>query len=109
MEFSVRGRRRSNIFTPTSAIRRAAWCELPLLVAAEVTHPTRAISGGTPRRLSSHRNRRSRRRQRNLRGNFGFGGLAHVPLTHPIALCALDQIEMDVRFMLRIRARAEDR
>ena len=40
-------------------------------------------------------------------GNFGFGGLAHVPLAHPVALCALDQIEMDVRFMLRIRAGAE--
>src|SRR5262249_52762882 len=44
-------------------------------------------------------------RQRNPGSNIGFGHFAYIPLAQAETLTALDQIEMDVRFMIAVGSR----
>src|SRR5690348_213674 len=49
------------------------------------------------------------RRQWNLGGNIGRNRLAHIPLTHAIAPPSFDQIEMNVSFVIGVRAGTKHR
>ena len=54
------------------------------------------------------RNDRPRYWQRNLRRNFGGWWYTHVPLAHAIAMLALGEIKVNMRFMVAVGTGTED-
>jgi len=48
---------------------------------------------------------RPRRRQWNTRSNFGGYGLPYIPLAHAKPATALDQVEMNMGFMMTVGTR----